>query len=49
MVSGWDLKSFSKIMIYLEDFNGHVGKCAESFEGVHGRMALRKEMRKIGC
>ena len=28
------------------DFNGHVGKYAEGFEGVHGGMVLGKEMQK---
>ena len=36
MGNEWDLGSSSKIIISLEDFNGHVGKCAEGFEGVHG-------------
>ena len=28
------------------DFYGHVGKCAEGFEGVHGGMILGKQMQK---
>ena len=36
MVSEWDLGSFSKIIVSLGDFNGHVGKCAEGFVGVQG-------------
>ena len=35
MVSEWDLGSSSEIIVSLEDFNGHVGKYAEGFEGVH--------------
>ena len=46
MASEWDLESSGKIMISLENFNGHVGKCAEGFEGVHGEMVLGKEMLK---
>ena len=26
----------SEIIVSLRDFNGHVGKCAKGFEGVHG-------------
>ena len=29
------LGSSSEIIVSLGDFNGHVGKCAEGFEGVH--------------
>ena len=36
MASEWDLGSSSEIIVTLGDFNGHVGKCAEGFEGVHG-------------
>ena len=38
-----------EIFVSLEDFNGHVGKCAVGFEGVHGRMVLGKEMQKEDC
>ena len=31
----WDLGSCSEIIVSLGDFNGHVGKYAEGFEGVH--------------
>ena len=46
MGSGWDLGSSSEIIVSLGDFNGHVGKYAEGFEGVHGEMVLGKEMQK---
>ena len=46
MASEWDLKSSSKVIVSLGDFNKHVGKCAESFEDVHGRMISGKEMQK---
>ena len=36
MGSEWDLGSSSEIIVSLGDFNGHVGKYAEGFEGVHG-------------
>ena len=37
-----DLGSFSEINVSLGDFNGHVGKCAEGFEGVHGKNGIGK-------
>ena len=46
MENEWDLGSSSKIIVSLGDFNKHVGKCAEGFEGVHGGMVLGKEMQK---
>ena len=48
MRSKWDLGRSSEIIVSLGDFNGHVGKYAEGFEGVHGGggMVLRKEMLK---
>ena len=36
MGSERDLGSSSEIVVSLGDFNGHVGKYAEGFEGVHG-------------
>ena len=38
--------SCSEIVLSLGHFNGHVGKCAEGFEGVHGGMVFGKEMQK---
>ena len=34
--------SYSKLIISLGDFNGHVGKYIESFEGVNGGNGIRK-------
>ena len=42
MGSEWDLRSSNEIIVSLQNFNGHVGKCAEGFEGVHGGMVLGK-------
>ena len=42
MGSEWDLGSSSEIIVSLGDFNGHVGKCAEGFEGVHGGNGVGK-------
>ena len=42
MGSEWDLGSSSEIIVSLGDFNGHVGKYAEGFEGVHGGNGVGK-------
>ena len=42
MVNEWDLGSSSEIIVFFGDFNEHVGKCAESFEGVHGGDGIGK-------
>ena len=41
--SEWDLGSSSEIMISLGNFNGHLGKCAEVFEDVHGEWYWEKK------
>ena len=41
-----DLESFSTIIVYFGDFNGHVGKCAEGFKVVRGKMVLEKKCRR---
>ena len=46
MGSEWDLEVLEKSLFLNGDFNGHVVKCAEGFEGVHGGMVLGKEMQK---
>ena len=46
MASEWHFGSFSEIIVSLGDFNGHKGKCVESFEGAHGGRVLGKEMLK---
>ena len=42
MARKWDLGSSSEIIVSLGDFNKHVGKSAESFEGVHGENDIGK-------
>ena len=46
MGSEWELGSSSEIIVSLEDFNGHVGKCAEGFESAHGGMVMGKKCRR---
>ena len=49
MASKWNFGSYGKIIVVsLENFNGHVGKCAESFEGVHKINGIEKKMQKEG-
>ena len=36
MAKEWDLHRPNKIIFGFGDFNGHVGKQADGFEGVHG-------------
>ena len=50
IVSEWDLASSSEIIVSLGDFNGHEGKSAEGFEGVHRKNGIGKrnpEGRKL--
>ena len=46
VASEWNFGSSSEIIISLGDFNEHVGKCAEGFEGVHGRNIIEKKTCK---
>ena len=43
MASEWDVESSGEIFLSLGDFNGYVGKCAESFEGVHEENGIGKK------
>ena len=36
MAREWSLANRNKLVLSLGDFNGHVGKWAEGFEGIHG-------------
>ena len=38
MVREWSMANASELVLALGDFNGHVGKCAEGYEGIHGGM-----------
>ena len=48
MVSEGDIKSSSEMILSLEDFNGHVRKCAEDFEGVPGENGIVKRNAENG-
>ena len=43
--SEWDLGSLNEIIASLGDFNGHVGKCAKGFDGVHRGNGIGKRCR----
>ena len=50
MANIYDLGSSSEIIVSSVDFNGHVGKCANSFKGVDGGNDIwkrRAEGRKL--
>ena len=38
MAREWSVANENELMLGLGDFNGHVGKCVEGFEGIHAVM-----------
>ena len=44
MASEWDLQNPSEVVLGLGDFNGHVGRLIDGFEGCMVGMELAKEM-----
>ena len=44
MAREWDLRNPSKVVLSMGDFNGHVGRRIDGFEGVHGSVKLAEEM-----
>ena len=42
MAREWSMGNANELVLGLGYFNGHVGKCAEGFEGIHGRYAIGK-------
>ena len=38
----WGMANANELVLGLGDFNGHVGKCAEGFEGIHGGYGIGK-------
>ena len=42
MVREWSVANENELVLGLGDFNGHVGKCAEGFEGIHGGYGIGK-------
>ena len=42
MTREWSMEKANELVLGLEDFNGHVGKCAEGFEDIHGGYGIEK-------
>ena len=42
IASEWDLQNFGEVTPGLGDFNGHVGRRFDGFEGVHGEYGIGK-------
>ena len=42
MAREWSMANANEMVLGLGDFNGHVGKCAEGFEGIHGGYGIGK-------
>ena len=42
MASEWDLQNPGEVVLGLGDFNGHVGRLIDGFEGVHGGYGFGK-------
>ena len=42
MAREWNIANANELVLGLGNFNGHVGKCAEGFEGIHGGYGIRK-------
>ena len=49
MAREWSMGNANELVLGLGDFNGHVGKCAEGIEGIHGGYGIgkRNPKRKI--
>ena len=47
MASEWDLQTPGELVLGLGDFNGHVGKRIDGFEGVYGIGKRHVEGRKL--
>ena len=43
MAKGCEVENKNEILIYLGDFNGHIGKEVDGFEGVHGGFGIGKK------
>ena len=42
MAHEWSMANVNEMVLGLGDFNGHVRKCAEGFEGIHGGYGIGK-------
>ena len=44
LASEWDLQSPGEVVLSLGDFNKHIGRRIDGFEGVHGGYGIGKKM-----
>ena len=44
MANEWDLLNPGEVVLGLRNFNGHVGRHIDGFEGVHGGYGIGKKM-----
>ena len=42
MAREWSVVNENELVLGLGDFNGHIGKCAEGFKGIHGGHGIGK-------
>ena len=49
MTREWSVANENDLVLGLGDFNDHVGKCAEGFEGIHGGYGTKKTTLKEEC
>ena len=42
MAREWSMANANELVLGSLDFNGHVGKCVEGFEGIHGGYGIGK-------
>ena len=40
----WSMANANEMVLGLGDFNGHMGKCAEGFKGIHGGYGIGKRI-----
>ena len=49
LVQEWDMKNTKELTLGIGDYNGHVGKEIDEFEGVHEEMEMGSETLKEEC
>ena len=47
MTSEWSVTNENELVLGLGDFNGHDGKCAEGFAGIHGGYEKRNAKGRL--
>ena len=48
-VGEWDLQDPGKVVLGVRDFNRHLGRRINGFEGVHGRYVMKCVERSLGA